>query len=139
VRVYRAVERGDREIWECEIPVLLTVERGINLPRYPNLPGILRAQDEKIQTLNVEDIYLPVKRFGKANNLTEVVGLSNPKPKRETGGLVDVKISAADRLKLLMKGGDLGPKKDTNLVEGGSEKTICEFKRIMKENGIFSE
>jgi electron transfer flavoprotein beta subunit len=139
VTVHRAVERGDREIWECELPVLLTVERGINIPRYPNLPGILRAQDERIQNLNIEDIFLPVKPSGKSNNLTEVVGLSCPKPQRKTGGLVDVKISAADRLKLLMKGGDSQPKKDTNLVEGGSEKAIYEFKRIMKENGIFSE
>jgi electron transfer flavoprotein beta subunit len=139
VTVHRAVERGDREIWECELPALLTVGRSINIPRYPNVPGILRAEDEEIQKLNMDDISLPVKPFGKANNLIEVVGLSNPKPKRETGRLVDPRISATDRLILLMKGGDSGPKKDSNLVEGGSEKAMSEFKRIMRENGIFSE
>jgi electron transfer flavoprotein beta subunit len=51
-RVEREVE-GGLEVLEVELPALFTVERTINEPRYPTLPGIMRAKRKEIRTLTL--------------------------------------------------------------------------------------
>ncbi len=137
--VHRAVERGSREVMECTIPALFTVEKGINVPRYPTLPGILRAQNQPIERLEIEDLKLPLKAFSPALNLTETIRLSNPKPKKRTGALADGKLSAFDRLRLVMGGGDTETKGESTLVEGNTDNVLSEIERVLRENGILSE
>ncbi len=139
VLVHRAVERGNREVMECSIPALFTVEKGINVPRYPTLPGILGAQNQPIERVEIEDLNLPLKPFGPALNLTETISLSNPKPKKRSRGLADAALSASDRLRLVMGGGDTETKGESTLVEGGTDEALSEIERVLKENGILSE
>jgi electron transfer flavoprotein beta subunit len=42
---------GGWEIFTVPLPVVLTVKEGINLPRYPSLPGRLKAKKKTIQRL----------------------------------------------------------------------------------------
>jgi electron transfer flavoprotein beta subunit len=139
VLVHRAVEKGNREVMECTIPALFTVEKGINVPRYPTLPGILRAQNHPIERLDIEDLKLPLKPFTPGVNLTETIRFSNPKPKKRSGGLADAALSASDRLRLVMGGGDTETQGDSTLVEGSTDKALSEIERVLKENGILSE
>jgi electron transfer flavoprotein beta subunit len=49
---------GGWEIYEVALPAVFTVKEGINLPRYPSLPGKLRAKKkpvEHIEPLKSED------------------------------------------------------------------------------------
>src|SRR5438309_8242174 len=48
--VRRQTEAG-WEIADVPLPAVLTVKEGINLPRYPSLPGRLRAKKKEIQRL----------------------------------------------------------------------------------------
>lgn len=48
-RVWREAG-GGREIFETPLPAVVTVREGINLPRYPSLPGRLRAKKAPIET-----------------------------------------------------------------------------------------
>jgi electron transfer flavoprotein beta subunit len=41
--------RGNEEVFELTLPAVLTVKEGINLPRYPSLPGRLRAKRAVIE------------------------------------------------------------------------------------------
>jgi electron transfer flavoprotein beta subunit len=41
---------GGWEIFEVPLPAVVSVKEGINLPRYPSLPGRLRAKKAEIQT-----------------------------------------------------------------------------------------
>ena len=43
--------RGAREVFELELPAVVTVREGINLPRYPSLPGRLRAKRAELTVL----------------------------------------------------------------------------------------
>lgn len=139
VLVHRAVERGSREVMECTIPALFTVEKGINVPRYPTLPGILRAQKQAIQRVEIKDLKFPLKSFGPALNLTDTISVSNPKPKKRSGGLADATLSASDRLRLMMGGGDTETKGESTLVEGGTDEALSEIERVLRESGIFPE
>jgi electron transfer flavoprotein beta subunit len=42
--------RGTEELFEVSLPAVITVKEGINLPRYPSLPGRLRAKRAGIET-----------------------------------------------------------------------------------------
>jgi electron transfer flavoprotein beta subunit len=50
VAVRRQTESG-WELGEVSLPAVLTVKEGLNLPRYPSLPGRLRAKKKEIERL----------------------------------------------------------------------------------------
>ncbi len=58
IRDGRAVARreGPRgfEIYEAPLPAVITVKEGINLPRYPSIPGRLRAKKAPVERLHIE-------------------------------------------------------------------------------------
>ena len=43
--------RGTDEIFDLPLPAVVSVKEGINLPRYPSLPGRLRAKRATIETV----------------------------------------------------------------------------------------
>jgi len=43
--------RGSEEAFDVPLPAVVTVKEGINLPRYPSLPGRLRAKRASIETI----------------------------------------------------------------------------------------
>ena len=43
--------RGSEEVFDIPLPAVISVKEGINLPRYPSLPGRLRAKRAAIETL----------------------------------------------------------------------------------------
>jgi electron transfer flavoprotein beta subunit len=45
--------RGTEEIFEVLLPAVVSVKEGINLPRYPSLPGRLRAKRSVIETIDL--------------------------------------------------------------------------------------
>jgi electron transfer flavoprotein beta subunit len=45
--------RGTEEVFGVPLPAVITVKEGINLPRYPSLPGRLRAKRATIETIEV--------------------------------------------------------------------------------------
>jgi electron transfer flavoprotein beta subunit len=53
---------GARDVYEAPLPAVLTVLEGLNLPRYPSVPGRLRA---KSKPLAVVDLTWPEQRLEK--------------------------------------------------------------------------
>ncbi len=52
-----AVQRdagGGREIYEVPLPAVVAAKEGINLPRYPSVPGRLRAKKQEIERIPVD-------------------------------------------------------------------------------------
>jgi electron transfer flavoprotein beta subunit len=46
--------RGTEEVFDIPLPAVVSVKEGINLPRYPSLPGRLRAKRATIETRSPE-------------------------------------------------------------------------------------
>lgn len=96
---YRDAE-GDTEIVETVLPALFTAQQGLNEPRYPSLPGIMKAKKKPFQQLTLEDLNLipsdiPAK--------TERIALTLP-PKRKEGQILQGEIPAqAARLVQLLR------------------------------------
>lgn len=55
--VERDVE-GDMEVIEVILPFLATAQQGLNEPRYPSLPGIMKAKKKPMERLTLEDLAL---------------------------------------------------------------------------------
>jgi electron transfer flavoprotein beta subunit len=49
--------RGTEEVFDVALPAVVSVKEGINLPRYPSLPGRLRAKRAAIET--IEPVFAP--------------------------------------------------------------------------------
>ncbi|WP_062104471.1 electron transfer flavoprotein subunit beta/FixA family protein [Bacillus niameyensis] len=57
VTVTRDVE-GDSEVIESTLPLLVTTQQGLNDPRYPSLPGIMKAKKKPLEELELDDLDL---------------------------------------------------------------------------------
>ncbi len=79
ISVERELEGGLSEMLDIRLPALLTVQSGINEPRYPSLSNILRATDSVIDTI-------PVKTLNPIKSPCQIIGYSFPEKKRD--GLV---------------------------------------------------
>ena len=55
--VVRDVE-GDSEVIETSLPLLVTAQQGLNEPRYPSLPGIMKAKKKPLEELELDDLDL---------------------------------------------------------------------------------
>ncbi|WP_108669371.1 electron transfer flavoprotein subunit beta/FixA family protein [Peribacillus acanthi] len=55
--VVRDVE-GDSEVIETSLPLLVTAQQGLNEPRYPSLPGIMKAKKKPLDELELDDLDL---------------------------------------------------------------------------------
>lgn len=87
IAVERLLEEG-REVVETKLPVLLTVVKDINQPRYPTFLGIRRATKMQIPTWGAADLGdVDASKLGLKGSPTQVVKIFSP-PKRE--GKVDL-------------------------------------------------
>ncbi|MBU2548557.1 MAG: electron transfer flavoprotein subunit beta/FixA family protein [Proteobacteria bacterium] len=56
VYVEREVEGGRRHMLELDLPAVLTIQTGINKPRYPTLSNLLRAKKQKATVLDASTL-----------------------------------------------------------------------------------
>jgi len=56
VRVERELENNRLQIVDLMLPAVITVQTGINEPRYPSLKGIMAAKKKEIRTLTLADL-----------------------------------------------------------------------------------
>ncbi|MDF2670414.1 MAG: EtfB [Paenibacillus sp.] len=78
--VERDVE-GATETAEVELPALFTAQQGLNEPRYPSLPGIMKARKKPFQVLQTDDLGLEGSKLAP---LTQIHSLTLP-PQRKEG------------------------------------------------------
>jgi electron transfer flavoprotein beta subunit len=55
--VERDIE-GDVEVIEVNLPFLATAQQGLNEPRYPSLPGIMKSKKKPLERFTLEDLEL---------------------------------------------------------------------------------
>lgn len=94
IEIFKETE-GGHEVWKASGPVVLTVQKSAKDPRYPSLPGIMKAKKKEIPERPVAGIDDPVR--------IEIVKLEPP-PVRGGGKIFkdgDTKAHAAELAKLL--------------------------------------
>jgi len=72
VRVNRELEGGLEEVVELQLPAVLTIQTGINEPRYVSIRGIRMARKKPLEVLGIEDIGLNPDDVGPSGSWIEV-------------------------------------------------------------------
>lgn len=76
----RVVEKG-WEIIKLPLPAVITVEKEINTPRFPNIKGIRNVKTPRIDVWCVDDIDIDCERIGLKGSPTKVVKTFIPESK----------------------------------------------------------
>jgi electron transfer flavoprotein beta subunit len=134
LRVHRKLEKGNRQVMECPLPALLTVEAGLNTPRNASIKGVLRARRAEISKRDSVSLGLSAGEVGEAGSKTRRTRLSPPKPKMKGLFVPDSKMSSADKLKMIMGGGIVQKKSD--FLEGDPEDISGQLLRFFTEQKI---
>lgn len=79
VTVRRELEGGLRAIVTTTTPVLVTCQLGLNTPRYPTLPNIMKAKKKELQTIAINEL-LKVEPTQETKRMYA--------PEKKVGGLV---------------------------------------------------
>ncbi len=87
--VHRELEGGIEEITDVDLPAVLTIQTGINEPRYASLRGIRQAQSKPLDAKSLEDLGIAVEDLPLTQDLT---GLEEP----ETEGEAELFEGSAD-------------------------------------------
>jgi len=81
VNVRRELEGGVKAVVEAALPAVVTCQLGLNRPRYPTLPNIMKAKRKEIRSLPVESLLPEAPRVETERLL--------PRPKRAAGLVLD--------------------------------------------------
>ena len=55
IYVEREIEGGHRDTLELKLPALITLQSGINTPRWPSLSNLLRANSQKLEKISISE------------------------------------------------------------------------------------
>jgi electron transfer flavoprotein beta subunit len=55
IYVEREIESGHRDALELKLPALITIQSGINTPRWPSLSNLLRANSQDLEEVSISD------------------------------------------------------------------------------------
>ncbi|MGG1574909.1 electron transfer flavoprotein subunit beta/FixA family protein [Fictibacillus sp. NRS-1165] len=95
VAIERDVE-GDVEKIETKLPLLVTAQQGLNEPRYPSLPGIMKAKKKPLETLEIDDLDIDEEDVEAKTKTLEVF----LPPKKEAGKILSGELN--DQVKELV-------------------------------------
>ncbi|MDP2970116.1 MAG: electron transfer flavoprotein subunit beta/FixA family protein [Deltaproteobacteria bacterium] len=64
IKAHRELEGGLEEVVEVDLPALLTIQTGINEPRYVSIMGIRKVTKKEIKTFGASDLNLKPEEVG---------------------------------------------------------------------------
>ncbi len=125
-KVHQKLEKGDKNVVECQLPALFTISETITTPRYPSFPESLAALRAEVKKLTIKDIELQERDLGP---LIQIRDIFPPKARLKKIFTPASSLSAEERIKLMISG-DPSKKKESDLIEGSSDQLanrIIEF------------
>lgn len=133
LRLTRKLEKGNREIVECGLSVVLSIEAGERKPRHTTVRGVLRARQAAIRIITAQELGITPEDIGQAVRV-KVLSVSPPKPKMKGLFVPDAKMTAADKMKAIMGGGLV--QKKSNVLEGDPEKIADQVVQFFKKEKL---
>ena len=103
IKVHRELEGGLEEVVEIDLPAVLTIQTGINEPRYVSIMGIRKVAKKEIKTFGASDLNLKTEEVGLSGSDLRVEKVFLP-PMGEgaemlEGNLEEVALKVLDILK----------------------------------------
>jgi len=102
-RVHRELEGGLEEVVELKLPALLTIQTGINEPRYVSIRAVIKMMQKEIKVLDLQGLGMKKEEVGEAGSKTRIERLSPPPITKEIEILPGEPEPAATRLVEVLK------------------------------------
>ena len=83
VKLNRELEGGLEEIVEVKLPALLTIQTGINEPRYVSIMGIRKARKKEIKVLGLRALHMEEDEVGESGSWMTVEKMFLPPVEKE--------------------------------------------------------
>ena len=131
--VQRKLERGERELVECPLPALFTVDPALNEPRYPSLPCYMEALIADIPHIDLCDLGMMPTWLGE-EGAPKVLQLSPPRPRPKTIFTPDGKLPAYQRIEATLQG--MVSKRKGVLIEGPLEELADKMVQFLVQRGM---
>lgn len=96
ITVEREVDGGTKEILQIQTPALVTTSKGLNTPRYANLPGIMKAKKKQLKEVEISTLNIALK--AKTNLINYRMPQETPATKILTG---EISQQVAELVRLL--------------------------------------
>lgn len=80
---------GKTEVVQFNLPAVISVDKGLNEPRYPKLKGIMAAKKAAIEETTPAELGVDPEILGEAGAMLELTGIELPPPRGE-GVLVEI-------------------------------------------------
>ncbi len=80
----RELEGGLEEVVELAMPAVLTIQTGINEPRYVSIMGIRRARKKEITVMGLADLGLSQRDVGEEGSWMRIKRVYRPPVDKET-------------------------------------------------------
>lgn len=72
LKAHRELEGGLEEVYEIDLPALLTLQTGINEPRYVSIMGIRKVAKKEIKVMGASDLGLKAEEVGLSGSNIQV-------------------------------------------------------------------
>ena len=129
IEAMRLLERGDRQRVLCSLPAVLAVSRFGPPGRYAAVLNKEQAPIAQIETIPI-DVDKPENQ-----PRLQIKSISRPRPRTKKIAAPSAQMSAADRMKFLMSGGQTKTKKESSLFEGSPDAAAeCIIDYLMENN-----
>lgn len=103
VKVNRELEGGLEEVAEVKLPAVLTIQTGINEPRYVSIAGIRRAAKKEIKVLGLAELGLSKEEVGEPGSPTRLERLFIPEVTKKVEVLTGDPSEVASKLANVLK------------------------------------
>lgn len=133
-RVHRRLKGGDRQILETPLPAVFGVESILAKPLYSPLKTILAGLKKPIIKVDARSLGLEKNSI---NPMFTTLSISQPKPRLKKTATIDSKLSAHERMKLLMSGG--AQQKSSKIIEKVPQLAAAEIVKFLLSHGIISK
>jgi electron transfer flavoprotein beta subunit len=137
IKAHRQIE-GMMEVLECKLPALLAAERGLNEPRAPTLPALMKAKKAKIKMVELNDIGINRSELVLEGSKVKVLNYSLPKPRKDKSTQDLSKLSASERLRIAMSGGMEEKGGSDKIIKGDYKECANKIVEFLSQNKFVS-
>jgi len=125
LRIQRKASRGSREVIECFLPAVLSVELGTVIPRMPTFADKQRAESAAIENLRCEE---------KSDSKIKVKRVFPPKPRPKRVMAPDSHLDSYERIGQLLSGSRI--EKKGEMLHGDPESQVEGIISFLKAKGF---
>lgn len=138
VRVSRRLDKGDREIVECPLPALVSIDHLIEEPEYIPVNALILSEREPIETWNLPSLGIHQDDLRRESAKVELVDYEPPRPRAKRIAVPDSSMSVDKKIHLLLAGGmTQDPKKGGgDFIQGAPDKVTGEIIKFLEEKGF---